>query len=351
MTSAAPLELQDAMLLALDAAGRDLVRLALRAGADVQQLIHPKHALSSRLPAVVSREDRPRLGLEVQPSLLGALLISDVDKGDFNTVAFKSLPAVLLENNGRLWDTVPSGGAWLKNGQPCSMGQLFQHVEDRLRASRFYAEKVRFAAADFISALAPHLSEKGVTCLGNELVLSVSEAAACDVLFMATSSNLALLDEFSSRWEIPGGVSGEVGKLRLRSTAHQFRFVDFKSDPESVSLMHVAASNPAAQSAHPEKFLERLIRAGCDLDVRSSKYGMTPLMCAARAGKPVMMKILLDAGADYRASDATGLTASDHIELLKDGESKRLAASLLQSIRARDAVHQALSHADARAPS
>jgi hypothetical protein len=331
--------LHDAILHAIRNGSTDGVAHAMAVGADSGMLLEQTHAVAAKLPAVVDHSMRSKIRLAVAPSLLGAVVISDADKINCDTAAFKKLPGILINGAGRQLDAVPRGGVWFDGGRACSMAHLFQHVEDALRDGKAYAEKVRFASADFVSNLAPSLSEKGVCALGTDLVEVMRDASARGTLFMATSSTLAMFDEYSSRWPFPPSVHDELAGLRIESAAHQFQFKDFAFVPEQISLIHVAASNPLVHSQLPTKFLERMIDAGCDIEARTSKHGFTPLMCAARAGKPSMMKILLDAGADHLARDAGGKSVRDHVELLRDDDrGKRLALSLLQSVSARQAI-------------
>jgi ankyrin repeat protein len=52
-----------------------------------------------------------------------------------------------------------------------------------------------------------------------------------------------------------------------------------------------------------------LVKAGADLAVADQTAGDTALLRAARTGKPESLKILLDAGADLKATNKTGQTA------------------------------------------
>jgi len=64
----------------------------------------------------------------------------------------------------------------------------------------------------------------------------------------------------------------------------------------------------------PDKALqligEALFRAKCDINAADSN-GRTPLMYAARYGRPTAVKLLLNAGANVNARDKGGMTALD----------------------------------------
>lgn len=74
--------------------------------------------------------------------------------------------------------------------------------------------------------------------------------------------------------------------------------LDLGSDPRH--CLFAAVWNDGAD------ILRMLIDAGAVLDVRAD--GVTPLLYAARLGRVATLRVLLDAGADLRATDRKGNT-------------------------------------------
>src|SRR5437870_5832267 len=56
--------------------------------------------------------------------------------------------------------------------------------------------------------------------------------------------------------------------------------------------------------------IEKLIKAGGDVNARLTKYGDTALMMAARTGKPDAVKVLLDNGAQINSAETWGGTTA-----------------------------------------
>src|SRR5439155_304277 len=56
--------------------------------------------------------------------------------------------------------------------------------------------------------------------------------------------------------------------------------------------------------------IEKLIKAGADVNPRLTKYGDTALMMAARTGKPDAVKVLLDNGAEINSAETWGGTTA-----------------------------------------
>lgn len=61
--------------------------------------------------------------------------------------------------------------------------------------------------------------------------------------------------------------------------------------------------------------VEKLIELGADIEVRSNKMGMTPLMYAARYNNTELLKLLIDNGVDVNAKSKMGFTALKYAEL------------------------------------
>ena len=88
---------------------------------------------------------------------------------------------------------------------------------------------------------------------------------------------------------------------------------------------------------------EFLISKGASLEL-SNKYGITPLMAAARNGNRITCEVLVNAGADWEAVDktvnrpvdlATGKDAKSYLQGLHDEKEARLRAIRVKEVSAR----------------
>jgi ankyrin repeat protein len=102
------------------------------------------------------------------------------------------------------------------------------------------------------------------------------------------------------------GIHGVIAKvLEYRASGGSVDIDQLDNDGQSP--LHLAAE------AHSAEIIKLLLRAGAELDRRSTSTGATPLMLAARAGRDATAKALLVAGADpnvkgnHRVYQATSL--------------------------------------------
>jgi hypothetical protein len=117
------------------------------------------------------------------------------------------------------------------------------------------------------------------------------------MIFPAEAPKLSALD---AELTAAIGAGGSVAQIEA--------IVSRGADPAKANAMHFAAA------AMNLDVLRWLVEIGGDMECRDVS-GQTPLMIAASLAKGPSVEVLLAAGADVSATDATGMTALKHFEL------------------------------------
>ena len=79
-----------------------------------------------------------------------------------------------------------------------------------------------------------------------------------------------------------------------------------------------------------EEMIQFLIKKGAKVNARQGRYQDTPLMLAARGGRPSIVKILLENGADRSLKNSQGFTAVDHLQSLDFPQKEEIIRLLKQ---------------------
>lgn len=90
----------------------------------------------------------------------------------------------------------------------------------------------------------------------------------------------------------------EIANLLIQAGANVYHRND-----RGMTSLHAAAYIGSA------RVLWRLLEAGADLDDKSNRFGVTPLIAAAEENRPKAVQLLLSRGADVSATELNGYTA------------------------------------------
>lgn len=102
--------------------------------------------------------------------------------------------------------------------------------------------------------------------------------------------------------------------IQLHGTNRR-KFIQLTKNPDAFRGLHGETLLHFCSIENLNECVEDLIRLGANVNLRS-KYGSSPLMDAALVGNDHIVKLLLSAGADVAAQDATGYTVMDKLILL-----------------------------------
>lgn len=141
--------------------------------------------------------------------------------------------------------------------------------------------------------------------------------------FVVLSENLSGVDVLLRRGANPNAKSDNgrsvvhIGAMISRDPEILSRIIKYGGNPSEKSFSGEFPINLAISRFEIEKSLEKvkvLISAGAELNVRSGKWGVTPLMSAVLATRYDIAVELLNAGADVCLDDENGISLEKYVE-------------------------------------